>query len=108
KELEGWLTTIKEELKEVKSKYETEQRTVVALNSEMAEIKKQDRDYGQEALDAQHLANERKNYLERIGVEMDVQYEPANDKSLVEAILNEIATRDRAKLPQTQNQQLIT
>jgi len=108
KELEGWLNTTKAELKEVKLKYEDEQRLVISLKSEIEEIHKQDKNYGQEALDAQHKYSELKEGIERIGQEMDLQYDSTDDKTLVDEILHEIANRDQQQAPTEQNDQLHT
>lgn len=78
-----------------RKRYESEQQLVLDLKSEISKVHQQDKDYGQEALDAQHLATERSKYIQAICESMDIQYDPTNDKQLVEEILGRIAEHNK-------------
>lgn len=96
--IDSYISTVSEytrQLEELKKKYEDEQKLVISLRGEITALHSQDKDYGQEALDAQHKVTELQEGLAKIGGYMELQYDPADDKKLVEEILGEIAHRDK-------------
>lgn len=101
----------KVETDELRRKYEDEQRTVISLKDEIAKIHQEDKNYGQEALDAQHLAKEREKILFMVAERLDLQYDPTNDKKLVEDILEKIALLQKeqqaAQVPEIRQLELI-
>lgn len=82
-------------LEELKKANEESSRLVLSLKNEMAEIHKQDATFGEEAYDAQHKVNELQEGLQKIGKTMELQYDPTNDKKLIDEILTEIARKNR-------------
>lgn len=74
------------QLSEVNKKYETEQRTNLDLKREIEEIHKQDRNYGQEALDAQHKVTELQNGVAEIAKDTGVPFNPEDSKKVIEEV----------------------
>ncbi len=87
--------SLQTELNKVKLELENETHRVLSLKDEIATIHKEDKDYGQEALDAQHIAKDRGDLLHMIGNEVGVQYNTTNDKQLVEEILQKVSELQR-------------
>lgn len=82
-------------LEDLKKSNEESQRLVLSLKNEMSEIHKQDASFGEEAYDAQHKVNELQEGLQKIGKTMELQYDPTNDKKLIDEILSEIAHKNK-------------
>lgn len=89
------LNEYKIQLDELRKKYEDEQQRVIHLKDEITKIHEEDKNFAQEALDAQHLATERQKLLHTIAKTMNLQYDPTNDKKLVEDILEKIEIQQR-------------
>lgn len=91
--IDGYLTTISsytKRIEELLGKYDTEQKLVISLQNDLSKILNQDKNFGQEALDAQHQASALKEGIEKIGEKLELQYDPNDDKKLVDKILAEI------------------
>lgn len=76
-------------------KYESEKSTVIDLQGQLEKILKQDKDYGVEALEAQHKLAEIEKNLRMLGEETGIHYDTSNGKALVEEVLKEMAEKER-------------
>ncbi len=81
----------KKKADEFVKKYETELQENKEINATLETYAGTRKNYGQEALDAQHLAKDRGDFLHMIGDELQVQYDPTNDKALVEEVLQRVS-----------------
>lgn len=89
------LAEYKVRCEDLQKKYETSEQSVIDLKNEIAKIHSQDSNFAQEALDAQHVAKDRGDYIKMIAEELDVKYDKEPDNKLVDEILREIAERQK-------------
>lgn len=80
--------------------YEAEKQRVLDLKNEISQIHKEDKDYGQEALEAERLAKERGDFIKMIAEDLGVQYDPNNDKAVVDEVLRKIAIVKQQESPE--------
>lgn len=98
----------KKAAEDAQTKYESAQHDILDLKGEIAEIHTTDKNYGQQALDAQHLAKDREDFLHMISDEVGVQYDPSNDKKLVDEVLQQISLLRNQQTSNPQQGQLQT
>jgi|GEM_PF-1781528 len=81
-------------------KYETEQSAVISLKDELAKVHQEDSNFASQALEAQHELTEVKKGIRKVADDLGVQYDPADDKLLVEEVLNEINNLQQKSSPE--------
>lgn len=89
--LQETLDVTKGELEETKKKYDDKCNEVISLKAEITKTHEEDKNYAVQALEAEHKANEKQEALSVIADELGVQYNPQDDKKLVQEILQRVA-----------------
>jgi hypothetical protein len=72
-------------------KYDEEHAKNIDLNEANKKISGENQDSSTKAYDAEHIAKDRGDFLHMIADEAGVQYDPADDKKLVDEVLQKIA-----------------
>jgi len=85
----------KMQLNDLQTKYDSECRKNQDLNEANKKISGENQDNAEKAYDSERLAKDRANYLHMIADSLQIQYDPTDDKKLVDEVLHSVATMQK-------------
>ncbi len=93
--LQGKLEQVLLGLEELKKKLDHETKKNIDINEALKITAGENQDNGKAALEAEHLATEREDYMSAIADTLHIKYDTTREKEIVELILEEIAYINR-------------